>query len=73
MTRILKVGDSITYRRWTGEQDTATVLGIEICKPGIKYGRSVREVDIQRHSNIVLDLDNERWSYADQIITIKSK
>lgn len=72
MARQLKIGDSITYKMWSGETATATVLGIEICKEGHKSGRPVSKCDIDRHSNIVLDLDNSHWAYASQIKTINS-
>lgn len=72
MARILKIGDSITYKMWGGETATAKVLGIEICKEGFKSGRPVKKCDIDRHNNIVLNLDNAHWAYATQIQTINS-
>lgn len=72
MARQLKIGDSITYKMWGGETAKAKVLGIEICKEGFKSGRAVSKCDIDKHSNIVLDLDNNHWAYGYQIKTINS-
>lgn len=67
MARILKVGDRISYMMWSGKTVTAHVLGIEICKEGMKSGRPVNRCDIERHNNVVLDLDNQHWAYGYQV------
>lgn len=65
--KTVKVGAQISYQKWTGQTSTAAVLGIEICKQGEKYGRSVNQARLDTHLNIVLTLGNSHWCYADQI------
>ena len=67
MARILKTGDRIRYKMWSGETVTAGVLGIEICKEGMKSGRSVNHCDLEKYDNVVLDLDNQHWAYGYQV------
>ena len=69
--RKVRIGDEVTYRIG-GEKRTATVKDIEICKVGEKYGRSVKEVNIDVHYG-VLDLSDDHWIYFDQVRTIKPK
>ena len=69
----MRIGDEVTYQPWgTKECRTATVNDIEICKVGDKYGRSVKEVNIDVHYG-VLDLSDNHWIYFDQVRTIKPK
>lgn len=70
--RRLKVGDTITYRPY-GHQNaiTANVIAIEICKQGAKYGREVEECDLDKHSNVVIGMNNNRWCYKEQLVDIK--
>ncbi|MBQ0074909.1 MAG: hypothetical protein KBT34_12035 [Prevotella sp.] len=67
MARILKTGDRIRYKMWSGETVTAGVLGIELCKEGMKSGRPVKYCDLDKYDNIVLDLDNQHWAYGYQV------
>lgn len=67
MARILKTGDRIRYKMWSGETVTAGVLGIEICKEGMKSGRPVNHCDLEKYDNVVLDLDNQHWAYGYQV------
>lgn len=70
--RKLKVGDIITYKPW-GHQDAIAdkVVSIEICQPNTKYGREVTECDLDKHSNVVLDLDSQHWCYKEQLVDIR--
>ena len=70
MARIIKVGDSVTCRIGN-ELYTSTIEGIEICKDGDKYGRSVTKCDLSKHKNGVVDL-KEHWAYFYQITKINS-
>lgn len=71
--RKLKVGDKVTYKPWGNHSSlTASVLGIEICRAGSKYGRQVSQCDLDKHSEIVIDLDDDHWCYKNQIISIIS-
>jgi len=48
------------------ESYISKVEGIEICKNGEKYGKSVTKCDISKHSNGVVDL-KDHWCYFYQI------
>ena len=70
----LKIGDQIVYRPWGKEPNrTTTVLGIEICKMGEKYGRSVKSCDLDKHGNGTLELNDNHWCYFDQVKRIIKK
>lgn len=66
----LKIGDKIIYQPWHDSPKTATVLTIEICKPGEKYGRSVKSCDLNKHHHGTVDLNNNHWCYFEQIKSI---
>lgn len=72
MCKRIKTGDTIRYKMWDGSVASAKVLEIEICPQGEKYGRSVKSATLKPGRNIVLDLDNNHWAYASQIINIES-
>ena len=70
----LKIGDQVTYRPWAKEPiRTAEVLSIEICKPGEKYGRSVKSCDLDKHENGTIVLSDNHWCYFDQVKRIIKK
>ena len=70
----LKIGDQVLYRPWGKEPiKTAEVLSIEICKMGEKYGRSVKQCDLNKHGNGTLELDDNHWCYFDQVKRIIKK
>jgi hypothetical protein len=69
--RVIRVGDTVTYRpRGNSAHRTAKVLSIEICRAGTKYGREVRTCDLDKHSEVALDLDDHHWIFKSQIIEI---
>lgn len=71
--RIIKIGDIVHYKPWgTGASQTAQVQSIEICRHGAKYGREVTTCDLDKHSEVVLDLDDNHWCYKNQIVKIES-
>lgn len=72
--RKIKVGDVVHYKPW-GNTNTlaAEVQCIEICKPGQKSGRQVTSCDLDKHSEVVLDLDDDHWCYKYQIVEIKPR
>lgn len=69
--KMIQVGTKISYRL-LGQKEirTATVDAIEICREGTKYGRYVNKVDIHAHQCVVLDLSDDHWIYASQIINL---
>ena len=70
----LSIGDQVVYRPWGKQPNrTATVLSIEICKMGEKYGRSVKQCDLDKHRNGTLELDDNHWCYFDQVKRIIKK
>lgn len=72
--RMLNVGDVISYRPYGNMMAIADkVTSIEICKPGMKYGREVTSCDLDKHSNVVITVSNNHWCYKDQLIDINQK
>ena len=72
--RKISIGDIIHYKPWGNRNTQVTkVLCIEICKPGQRSGREVASCDLDKHSEVVLDLDDNHWCYKEQIISIESK
>lgn len=69
--KIICVGSKVAYKLW-GQKEirTAKVDAIEICPAGSKYGRHVTKCDIHAHRNVVLDLSDNHWIYANQIVNI---
>lgn len=64
----LSVGNTIKYQPWGKEPlQTAKVEGIEICREGEKYGRQVNNVNLEKHNNGTLDLDDNHWCYFYQV------
>lgn len=69
----LKIGDEVYWRGGFGRdaKKKARVESIEVTNGG-KYGDDVNEVDWSkvRGRNVVVDLDNGHWAYAEQISKI---
>lgn len=65
----VKIGDKISHYLFGGEVLTGKVEEIQICRQGVKSGRSVNSCDVNRHHGVI-DLDNGHWCYFDQIIQI---
>ena len=74
MSNTLKIGDQVSWRGGFGGDNAriATVIGIEVTN-GEKYGDDVEEVLWEEvyGRNVVIDLDNSHWAYADQIKQIR--
>jgi hypothetical protein len=70
----LSVGDKVMWRGGFGNDapKEATITGIQVCKVGEKYGRSVSSVDWSQKDKIVVDLDNGHWARGQQLSPIKS-
>ena len=70
----LKIGDEVFWRGGFGSEPKkkAKVIGIEVTNGG-KYGDDVEEVDWSKVKgrNVVVDLDNDHWAYAEQISKIQ--
>ena len=64
----LKIGDTVNWRGCFGSALplSAKVIGIT---DGGKYGDDVTEIDWSKVTkrNVVVDLDNGHWAYAEQI------
>jgi hypothetical protein len=73
MEKVLNVGDKVMWRGSFGSESPKEVVveGIELCKPGEKYGMSVTQVDWSKKDRIVVDLDNGHWAKGHQISPIK--
>lgn len=67
----LKIGDTVTAVLFGGEIVTGQVEDIQICARGEKYGRSVSQCDMDKHSNGVLDLSCGHWCYFYQVKRIE--
>ena len=72
--RKIKIGDIVHYKPW-GSPITkeAKVECIEICRSGQKSGREVATCDLDKHSEVVLDLDDDHWCYKNQITKIEER
>ena len=74
MSNTLKIGDQVSWRGGFGSDNAliATVIGIEVTN-GEKYGDDVEEVLWEEvyDRNVVVDLDNSHWAYAEQIRQIR--
>jgi len=66
----IRVGDKVRHKLFGGEIKEGTITDIEICKLGTKEGRTVTQCDLDKHPNVVCDIDNGHWCYASQIIEI---
>lgn len=66
----IKLGDTITARLFGGELVTGRIESIEICARNSKYGKSVTNCDISKHSNGTVDMDCGHWCYFHQIKSV---
>ena len=74
--RKIKIGDTVTAILFGGKQVKAKITNIEICANGSKTGRPVKNCDLSKHSNGVVDLDDGKercWCYFDQVKSIYPK
>ena len=69
--RKIKIGDTVTASLFGGEIVTGQVEDIQICARGEKYGRSVGQCDMDKHSNGVLNLSCDHWCYFYQVRRIE--
>lgn len=73
----LRVGDKVIWRGGWGKDEPkeAIIREIVICKPGLKYGRNVSEIewDVIDGRNIIVDLTNGSWAYGNQLTEIEKK
>ena len=74
MNNTLEIGDQVFWRGGFGADKVrmATVIGIEVTNVE-KYGDDVEEVlwEEVHGRNVVVDLDNNHWAYAEQIKRIR--
>ena len=69
--REIKIGDIVRYKPWGNRAvQIAKVECIEICRMGQKSGREVSSCNLDKHSEVVLDLDDGHWCYKYQIVEI---
>ena len=70
---VLKINDTVNWKGGFGSERAkkARVEGIQITNGG-KYGDDVDKVDWSKVTdrNVVVDLDNGHWAYAEQISKI---
>ena len=62
----VKIGDKIRHSLFGGEILTGIVEDIQICRQGMKSGRSVKSADVSKHHGVI-DVDNGHWCYFDQV------
>jgi hypothetical protein len=65
----LKVGDIVMWRGGFGSDSPckAKVVGIEVCRPGEKYGEPRESVDWNKVNSVVVDLENGHWAKGHQL------
>lgn len=68
----VKIGTKVKYRgSWgKGVDATASVVGIEVCKNGEKYGYAVVSTPIENVETCTFVLDDGHWCYGWQITEI---
>ena len=62
----VKVGDKIRHTLFSGEVCVGIVKDIQICRQGMKSGRSVKSADVSKHHGVI-DVVNGHWCYFDQV------
>ena len=60
--KMIKIGTKVDSK-W-GE---AKITGIELCRPGEKYGISMEKIWLEHKDESVFDLDNGHWAYGYQL------
>ena len=68
----VKLGDTVTASLFGGTLVIGKVEDIQICARGSKEGRPVKQCDLDKHSNGVLDLDCGHWCYFYQVKRINA-
>ena len=76
--KTVKVGDTVMWSGCFGmeEPKEAKVVSMEITEdPRCKYGEPANEVDVQliKENRVNFVLDNNHWSYAEQITPMEQK
>lgn len=62
----VKVGDKIKHTLFGGEVCVGIVEDMQICRQGMKSGRSVKSANVSKHHGVI-DVDNGHWCYFDQV------
>ena len=62
----VKVGDKINHTLFGGEVCTGIIEDMQICRQGMKSGRSVKSANVSKHHGVI-DVDNGHWCYFDQV------
>ena len=62
----VKVGDKINHTLFGGEACTGIIEDMQICRQGMKSGRSVKSADVSKHHGVI-DVNNGHWCYFDQV------
>lgn len=77
--RFISVGDTVVWRGFSGGHEAlpATVVGIELCEPGEKYGKPVNKIHSAFKDRCVFTVQAQgkhtrNWAYGEQI-SIQSK
>lgn len=65
----IKIGDFVMWRGGFGlnAPQKTSIVGIELCQNGDKYGNPVDEVDAELKDLCVFDLYSGHWAYGKQI------
>lgn len=65
----IRIGSKINHTLFGGEKCTGVVEDLQICRQGMKEGRSVATADVSKHHGVI-DLDNGHWCYFDQVTSV---
>ena len=62
-----KIGETVLWSGAFGDhaEKEATILGIERCPEGEKYGDEVEEIGVHEHGTVTLNTGN--WAYISQL------
>lgn len=76
MQKVIRVGDSVSWRGSWGSQPPKLAQVIHIEKTENereKYGYAVNEVAVEEKNYAVFSLNNGHWAYGDQIQPIENE
>lgn len=70
MRTTIRLGDKIRYRTFGNNTEVSYINGIQICKPGEKYGKEVELCNIAENKYGTVTMSNMHWCWFDDILDI---